>query len=175
MSTAPNPPRPVAATGFLDLKAVHVPRSLADAAQQHLRAVGRHGNEGFALWIGRRDGHDFRVDETVIPEQRGLQSATGVCVTVGSDELFRINKYLYATGRQLVAQLHSHPTDAYHSETDDSFPIATTAGAFSLVIPDFAVRPFSLDECAVYRLVPGDGWLEFPTPAVRRVIRLTND
>lgn len=175
MSTIPNRPRPGTATGFLDLEALHVPRRLADAAQHHLRLVGRQGNEGFALWIGRRAGHVFHVDETVIPEQRGLQFASGVCVTVGSEELFRINKYLYATGRQLVAQLHSHPTDAYHSETDDTFPIATTAGAFSLVIPDFAVRPFSLEECAIYRLVPDNGWLEFPAPAVRRVIRLTND
>ncbi|ODT03002.1 MAG: hypothetical protein ABS52_11225 [Gemmatimonadetes bacterium SCN 70-22] len=175
MSIAPNHPQAGTASGFLDVEGLLVPRRLADAAQHHLRMVGRQGNEGFALWIGRRAGRVFHVDETLIPEQRGLQFNTGVCVTVGSEELFRINKYLYTTGRQLVAQLHSHPSDAYHSETDDSFPIATTAGAFSLVIPDFAVRPFSLDECAVYRLVPGDGWLEFPAPAVRRVIRLTND
>lgn len=164
-----------ARAGFLDLAELVVPRGLADAAQAHLRAVGRRGNEGFALWIGRRVGDAFHVDETVIPEQRGLRFDTGVCVTVGSEELFRINKYLYATGRQLVAQIHSHPTEAYHSETDDTYPIATTAGAFSLVVPDFAKRPFSLEECAVYRLVPGNGWLEFPTPAVCRVIRLTDD
>jgi Prokaryotic homologs of the JAB domain len=158
--------------GFLDLTAVRVPRRCADEAQQHLRAVGRQGNEGFALWIGRRAGVEFRVDETIIPAQRGLRTGSGVCVTVGSEELFRINRYLYDSGRQLVAQLHSHPTDAYHSETDDTFPIATTAGAFSLVIPDFAVRPFDLAECAVYRLVPGEGWLAFPPAAVERVLRL---
>lgn len=161
--------------GFLDLEELRVPRRLADEAQAHLRAVGRRGNEGFALWVGRRAGGTFQVDETIIPEQRGIQSASGVCVTVGSEELFRINRYLYSTRRQLVAQIHSHPTDAYHSETDDAFPIATTAGAFSLVVPDFAVRPFSLDDCAIYRLVPGDGWLEFPPTAVRRMLRLTED
>jgi hypothetical protein len=173
--SAPDPSGlPSPASGFLDLEELLVPRRLADQAQAHLRAAGRDGNEGFALWIGRRQSRHFLVDETLIPEQRGLRFDTGVCVTVGSEELFRINKYLYASGRQLVAQLHSHPTDAYHSETDDTYPIATTAGAFSLVIPDFAVRPFSLEECAVYRLVPRDGWLEFPTPAVHRVITLTD-
>jgi hypothetical protein len=173
MSASPNPVQRSTSMGFLDLEELVVPRRLADAAQKHLREVGRSGNEGFALWIGRRTGRVFHVDETLIPEQRGLQFNSGVCVTVGSEELFRINKYLYATGRQLVAQLHSHPTDAYHSETDDAYPIATTAGSFSLVVPDFAARPFSLDECAVYRLVPGDGWLEFPAPAVRRLIRIS--
>ncbi|MCU1283309.1 MAG: Y4jG [bacterium] len=175
MSAPHSRPQPSSASGFLDLEELVVPRRLADAGQAHLRTVGRCGNEGFALWIGRRTGRTFHVDETVIPEQRGLQFDSGVCVTVGNEELFRINKYLYATGRQLVAQIHSHPTVAYHSETDDTYPIATTAGAFSLVIPDFATRPFSLDECAVYRLVPHEGWLAFPIPAVHRVIRLTDD
>jgi hypothetical protein len=161
--------------GFLDLEALQVPRRLADEAQAHLRAVGRTSHEGFALWIGVRHGRSFVVDETLIPAQRGLRYDSGVCVRVDSEELFRINRYLYRTGRQLVAQLHSHPTDAYHSETDDTYPIATTAGAFSLVVPDFAIRPFALADCAVYRLMPGEGWLEFPPSAVRRVIQLTDD
>lgn len=170
----PSPRREVstALAGFLNLTELRVPRRLADEAQAHLRAVGQVGNEGFALWSGRREGNVFTVAETLIPVQRGLQFQTGVCVTVGADELFRINRHLYTTGQQLVAQLHSHPTEAYHSETDDTFPIATTVGAFSLVVPDFAVRPFSLEECAVYRLVEDDGWLDFPPEAVRRVIHL---
>ena len=175
MHAANSPTAAPTVAGFLDLEALLVPQRLADESQAHLRAVGRSGHEGFALWIGTREGRTFRVDETVIPAQRGLRYDTGVCVRVDSDELFRINRYLYQTGRQLVAQLHSHPTDAYHSETDDTYPIATTAGAFSLVIPDFAIRPFALAECAVYRLVPGDGWLAFPPRAVARVIQLTGN
>lgn len=174
--TAPKSPTPAIGSiaGFLDLMQVTVPRQLANAAQEHMRSVGKRGNEGFALWIGHRVGTAFHVNEALIPEQRGLRFDTGVCVTVSGEEMFRINRYLYQTGRELVAQLHSHPTDAYHSETDDTYPIATTAGAFSLVVPDFAVRQFSLDECAVYRLIPHDGWLEFPTPAVHRVFQLTD-
>lgn len=149
-----------------------VPRRFADAAQAHMRSVGLSGNEGFALWLGHRDGVRFDVDETLIPQQQGRRVGRGVCVTVDGDELFRINRYLYDTGRQLIAQLHSHPTEAYHSETDDTFPIATTAGAFSIVVPDFAVRPFALHDCAVYRLVPDQGWLELPLSAVRRVIQV---
>lgn len=169
-------PTSVASTaqGFLGVERLIIPRRLADAAQEHMRKVGRLGSEGFALWLGHRDGTSFQVDQTLIPEQQGLKVGKGVCVTVGGEELFRINRYLYTTGRQLIAQLHSHPTDAYHSETDDTFPIATTAGAFSLVVPDFAVRPFALDDCAVYRLVPKEGWLELPLSAVRRVIHLTD-
>ena len=159
-------------TGFLDLERVLVPMSLATSANEHLRRVGRDGYEGFALWAGRREGSSFHVLETVIPAQQGIRSEEGVCVTVNGDELFRINVHLYERGLALVAQLHSHPGEAYHSDTDDAFPIATTSGALSLVVPDFAVRAFSLDRCAVYRLLPGRGWVGLPPPEVRRLIHL---
>jgi hypothetical protein len=161
--------------GFLDLDRVLVPWSLALAANDHLRTVGRRGCEGFALWAGRREGDEFRVVETVIPAQQGLRSPNGVCVTVDREELFRLNVYLYERGLTLIAQLHSHPGQAYHSETDDTFPIATTAGAFSLVIPDFAVQPFTLNNCATYRLIPGRGWVEIDPLVVRDLIHLVDD
>lgn len=162
-----------AAVGFLDVERVVVPRALADAAQDHLRAVGRQGFEGFALWAGRRAGAEFRVEDTIIPAQQGLRSEDGLCVAVGGEELFRINRHLFASGQTLVAQLHSHPTDAYHSTTDDAYPIVTTAGALSLVVPDFAVRRFSLAECAVYRLDPGRGWVELAPTAAARLVCIT--
>jgi hypothetical protein len=161
--------------GLMDVERVIVPLSLADAANEHLRRVGQEGYEGFALWTGRREGPVFRVLETIIPAQRGIRSEEGVCVRVDGDELFRLNVHLYERGYSLIAQLHSHPGAAYHSDTDDAFPIATTSGALSLVIPDFAVHPFSLDTCAVYRLLPGHGWVGVRPDDVRDLIQLLPD
>jgi hypothetical protein len=73
----------------------------------------------------------------------------------------------------LIAQIHSHPSEAYHSETDDTYPIATTAGALSIVVPDFAIRPFRLNDCAVYRLLPKQGWVHVSNAMVERIIQLT--
>jgi len=160
--------------GFTDLERVLVPRSAVEVANSHMRSVGRDGYEGFALWIGRRDGTVFNVTETLIPAQSGVRSEDGVCVTVNGDELFRINVYLYDHGLTLIAQLHSHPTDAYHSDTDDSFPIATTVGAFSLVIPDFARHPFSFERCATYRLDHRSSWVSIPPDAVGRIFKFTD-
>ncbi|HEY6183484.1 MAG TPA: Mov34/MPN/PAD-1 family protein [Terriglobales bacterium] len=114
--------------------------------------------EGFALWVGNREERTFYVRETIIPAQQGHSCEDGVCVTVGPDELHRLNVQLYAQKMSIIAQLHSHPGSAYHSETDDSFPIATTVGCLSLVIPDFACFPFSLGRCAVYRLTAEGAW-----------------
>jgi hypothetical protein len=161
-------------SGFLDITRVLVPRSLAEESNERLREVGRQKCEGFALWTGRRDGQEFLVEETIVPAQTALRSEDGVCVTVDGAELFRLNVHLFETGRTLIAQLHTHPHEAYHSDTDDTYPIATTAGALSLVIPDFAKHAFSLARCAVFRLCPQEGWVELEPAVVDRLIEVVD-
>jgi hypothetical protein len=156
--------------GLGHVNAVRVPRLCVEEAHAHLALVGRQGLEGFALWAGALAGDVFRVSDTIIPEQTGLRTDLGVCVTVDGRELHRINVWLHGRGLTLVAQLHSHPTEAYHSGTDDAYPIATTTGSLSLVIPDFAGAPFSLETCAVYRLLPPRGWVELSPEEVARLI-----
>lgn len=159
-------------SGLLDVASVLVPHDLALEAHAHLRRAGEGGFEGMALWAGVKEGSVFRVTRTVIPEQRGVRSAAGVSVSIGPDELHRLNVWLFESKLTLVAQLHSHPADAYHSDTDDAFPIATTAGSLSLVIPDFARRPFALPDCAVYRLSGAGVWDELSTWDVISLIQL---
>lgn len=165
--------RPFLNEGFLGIEEVFVPASAAEKAQNHLRLVGASGYEGFALWAGNREGTKFFVRETIIPEQTGHITPSGVYVTVGPAELHRINVWLYEHQMTLIAQLHSHPGEAYHSDTDDAFPIATTLGAFSLVIPYYARGPFSLSNCAVYRLMPRKGWSHISRSAAAKIIQIT--
>jgi hypothetical protein len=159
-------------TGFLDITAIRVPLKLAQEAHAHLQHVGRDGLEGFALWAGVRDSSTFNVRQTIIPEQIGMRTAEGVSVAVDAQELHRLNVWLYERQLSLVAQLHSHPSTAYHSDTDDAFPIATTIGCVSLVIPNFAREPFSLAHCAVYRLLPRRGWVNLTVAEVRHLIHI---
>lgn len=158
--------------GFVNLHRIIVPTSLADVANSHLRSVGLYGCEGFALWAGRQEGTVFQVLETLIPVQRAISGDSGVCVAVDSEELFRLNVYLHDRELSLVAQLHSHPGRAYHSDTDNAFPIATTAGALSLVVPDFAKNPFSIHGCAVYRLGPDRRWVALAAHNAEELIHL---
>lgn len=159
-------------TGLLGVQRVFVPRELADAAQEHLRDAGDLGFEGLALWAGRREDSSIFVEQTIIPKQRGLRSDEGLCYHVDADELNRINHHLYEHGHVLIAQLHSHPDEAYHSPVDDEYAIAATYGALSLVVPDFAVRPFALEDCATYRLLPEVGWTRLEGNEVENLITL---
>jgi hypothetical protein len=117
-----------------------------------LRERGSLGLEAFSLWAGTADGEVFNVRVNIVPAQAGHVSAQGVSVYVGPDELHRLNIWLYEKKMSLIAQIHTHPSEAYHSELDDAYPIATTTGCISIVIPDFARHSFSAGRCAVYRL-----------------------
>lgn len=157
-------------TGLLGVTSVRVPWDLALEAHDYLRRVGLQGAEGFALWAGVLEDETFHVTRTRIPVQRHVRTDDGVLVLVEADELFRTNLWLYEQGLTLIAQIHSHPTDAYHSDTDDALPIVATVGGLSLVAPDFAQRPFSLEDYAVYRLAPEEGWVELAADETRDLI-----
>jgi hypothetical protein len=43
------------------------------------------------------------------------------------------------------AQVHTHPREAFHSSTDDAWPIVHLEGFLSLVIPEFALGPVGLE------------------------------
>jgi len=159
-------------TGLAGVRRVVVPKVMISETHLHLRRVGRSGHEGFVLWAGMKDGEAcFRASNVIIPAQQGLRSESGVCVRVEGEELHRINVWLFQNGLRLIAQVHSHPTDAYHSETDDAFPIVTTEGALSLVTPDFATGPADLAHYAAYRLLRGR-WVELSRAALLGLINV---
>lgn len=157
-------------SGLVDVTEFHVPRILLTEALLHFRDVGRRGFEGFALWAGVCNGQSCEVTKTIIPEQRGIRNKSGVCVVIPPQELHRINVWLYDNHLTLVAQLHSHPTHAFHSEMDDDIPVATAVGSLSLVIPDFGRGVFCFKSAAVYRLSATAKWDHMsPTEAERLI------
>lgn len=154
------------------IEAVLVPRHVAAETQRFLQAVGLRGQEGLVLWVGNVIEKKCHVTQPLVPRQRGIRTADGVCAVVDSDEMHRINVELFKTGLQLIAQIHSHPSDAYHSETDDKHAIANSIGCLSLVVPDFAAGNFNLAKTAVYRLSRAGEWVELDQHSATGLIRL---
>lgn len=135
-----------------------------------LRDAGRRGFEAFVVWGGRVsvDGQQLVFDSVITPAQTAHKTTRGLLVTVDGKALFDVNRTLYGRGELLAAQIHSHPADAYHSDTDDHNPLVTLTGALSLVIPDFARRaPDDIDRWAWYRLIGTGKWQ--PLTAIDRV------
>lgn len=139
---------------------LRVPSQVLMDGYEFMRSAGRLRLEGMVLWAGKQRDTTFTVTELIVPKQKGLRTADGVCAVVEADELARLNMHLYRNSLELVAQVHTHPTVAYHSSTDDENAIATTIGCFSIVVPNFAVVNYPLAQCAVYRLDSSGKWLE---------------
>jgi hypothetical protein len=157
-------------TDIASIIRVDVPVRVTEESNAHLREMGRSRMEGFCLWAGMRLDDVFKVSHCIVPRQTAYRTTEGVFVRVDEEGLHELNVWLYENGVNLIAQLHSHPTEAYHSELDDTFPITTQIGSFSLVIPDFASQPFDLQNCAVYRLSGSSEWRFLPHEEARQII-----
>ncbi|HET6252975.1 MAG TPA: Mov34/MPN/PAD-1 family protein [Puia sp.] len=159
-------------TGMMHIRKVLLPSSHVLKVYEHLRDRGEHRVEGVALWAGQAEGKTFHVLSTVIPAQTGYRTEDGLLYSVAGEELERINRLLYERRETLFLQVHSHPGEAYHSDTDDRYPIVTINGGLSIVVPDFGRGPFSVDSWAVYRLAPGGVWNELDKKSVYSIFKI---
>lgn len=138
-----------------------VPVELVDQTLKPLQDAGGHGYEAFVLWGGALDddGKRLKFASAFFPTQTTSRAEEGLLVVVDGDALFRANRAFYERGHILAGQIHTHPTDAYHSSTDDDFPLMTLVGGLSAVVPDFgAGGRDALAAWAWYRLVDTGAW-----------------
>jgi hypothetical protein len=142
-----------------------VPRSVREHTESSLLAAGRDGYELFVLWSGRIAGDTFEVMAAHVPRQTSAKTREGLLVTVEGQALHKMNMWLYEHEQLLGAQVHAHPRKAFHSETDDTYPIVTALGGLSLVAANFCRRGLPHRSSAAYRLTT-HGWTETPLQVV---------
>ena len=142
-----------------DVEQFQVPATIVTQTEEALRTAGAEGYEAFVLWSGQQIGRLFTVRTVHVPKQDSYRLPSGLCVRVDGSELHRLNVWLYESGEVLAVQVHAHPDEAYHSETDDTYPIVATLGGLSIVAAEFCREGLFSRSTAMYRLCP-DGWIE---------------
>ena len=138
-----------------------------------MRQFGAQGWELLVLWLGETEsqGGIANVRTAFIPKQKPIAGEEGVGYFITGETLFHLNRGLAETGLRLIAQVHSHPTEAFHSEADDRYAIVTANGGFSLVVPNFGNAPADPAAWAVYRLQDRE-WRELRADEVRSVFQI---
>jgi hypothetical protein len=149
----------------------HVTLDVVRVTNDALAVQGEKGFEAFVLWTGVALDGVFTVQNAYVPRQIATRTEDGVCVTVTGVELHRLNVWLFERGETLACQVHTHPKQAYHSETDDTFPIVTALGGLSIVVPDFARSGIQGSGVAAYRLTRS-GWHQLTPTEFERSIYL---
>jgi hypothetical protein len=122
-----------------------------------LKKAGHDGFERLVLWLGRIGGDECHVIEVFSPPQE----ATGDSFWIDESAMQSVLQHLRLNRLAIVAQVHSHPYEAFHSPADDTWAIVRHLGALSVVVPNFALKTtiesFSSD-AAVYELTSQNMW-----------------
>lgn len=155
--------------GLSGVQEFYIPRHVLDPTLEVLQSAGADGNEAFVVWGGQVDNGILRFTTALRPAQQPINEPDGVGVYVSGEALFEMNRTLFNRREMLAGQVHSHPGEAYHSDTDDHFPLVTLLGALSLVVPDFGARGRKgMRDWAWYRLAGSSLWR--PLDATERVV-----
>jgi hypothetical protein len=137
-----------------------VPQKVLEATRAFLYARGLKGVEAVVVWIGCvRDDITAEITDAYVPEQIARKSGYGVSVEVTQEGLTRLISSL-EPGTFVLCRVHSHPSEAYHSDLDDMNMLISHQGAISIVVPYFANDTIALEECSVNELVHDQGWRE---------------
>ena len=104
-----------------------------------LRDCGDGRNECVVYWTGPLSDDDI-VDRVVHPEHT---AAPGHYAPT-QPWLQRFWVSLHHERRTVRGQVHTHGGRAFHSRTDDEYPLVHTTGFLSLVVSDFARSPGSV-------------------------------
>lgn len=154
------------------VKRYEVPGSVVERTVVALRQAGKQGFERFVLWSGVIDNDRVVIRTAHVPEQTAYKTTGGLMVRVEGGALHALNNWLYKHHETLAAQVHAHPTDAFHSSTDDAYPIVTVLGGLSIVVPDFARRGFFVRDLEAYRLTER-GWRRIRQRQFRKLMTVT--
>jgi hypothetical protein len=130
---------------------------------QQFQRCGRGERECVTYWVGPLDDSE-RVDLAVHP----IHTARAGHYQVNDAWLTTFWFRLANERRSVRAQVHTHGGTAWHSKTDDDWPLIQTAGFLSLVVPDFAMTPFDQRLVHVARLERGG---QFARVALDDVVR----
>lgn len=129
-----------------------------------LRAGGARSEERVVLWLGPVSGCREPMPVTQVYEPDQITDID--YFKLPSASLRALMNHLRGARLKILAQVHSHPGKAFHSEADNEWAIVRHVGALSLVLPRFArsTTPANFVEEAVsYRLSGENEWVRIPT------------
>lgn len=133
-----------------------VPAPVVRVTEDHLRAKGREQTEGVVLWVGTFQPPT--ITRAAVPEQ--VTNSGRFQVPLAARQ--QLARELSGTGQVVVAQVHTHPGPAFHSNVDDAEAIPRRVGAYSLVVPNFGSGSNLLHGAALFELHNDGSWRPAP-------------
>jgi hypothetical protein len=150
------------------LDTLRIPRHILRQTQALLTGPGERGFEAVVLWLGYVISEtEAHVEVAYFPRQVTYKTEGGLAVEIPVEEWTQLALAL-PRGTFVLAKIHTHGSEAYHSETDASNPYLNHEAAISIVVPFFARGPFEhLEHCSVNVFQAGQ-WIELTPNEIQR-------
>ena len=132
-----------------------LPKAVLEETFVHLRACGAGSRECQALWVS-----PWAAPQRLTAAVHPRHTASAVGFQVDDDWLNGFWRQLADDGLGVRFQIHTHPGAAYHSATDDAFPLIRATGFLSLVIPRFAQGAVGFDGAYLTEVQADGSWRE---------------
>jgi hypothetical protein len=135
-------------------------RNMLEETFEHFRACGAGREECQILWISSWDRPEV-IAKVVHPRHTAHRGGFVLDDCWLNDfwmELADINM-------GIRFQVHTHPMEAFHSQTDDDYPIIHKPGFLSLVFPDFGRGPVGFDKAYLTEIQADGRWQEVTIPS----------
>jgi hypothetical protein len=156
---------------FKEISKIILPSPCLNKAYKQMRLAARQRPDVVALFAGVEKNNNFHILETIIPEQMTRQE--GMAPVVPQEELQRIRTWLAENEFELIAQIHSAPSQAYRDSRQQAWPIISIIGGISIIMPDFALGPTNPENWSVYRLASGGKWIELDKNEICHLFEIT--
>lgn len=150
-----------------------IPHSVVYETELFFRTLPN--SEAIAYWTGVFDGREAKIKSSIFPQMLSgrYEESFG---RVDLNTAFAVGNLVHQRREFLMIQLHTHPFEAFHSLTDDRYPISHRVGFISIVIPFYGQLP--LDDQRKWEAFEYKGtgrWRHMPQMEVRKrfVIQLT--
>lgn len=149
---------------------VILPKSVLDRLKEFFIKHENENVEYFCLLVGKKEANSLKIMDVWIPEQYN----DFLSYYISDLEVHRIFVELSNNQYDAIAQVHTHPSYAFHSLIDDEFSILSLSGSYSIVIPDFG-RNFSYEmkDWAFFRL-QANRWVKIPPDEVKIIFRIVS-
>jgi hypothetical protein len=133
----------------------YIPRRIVAETFGHFRRCGNGRRECQVLWTSPWDTPQTITNAVHPKHERHIAG-----FALDSEWLNSFCMELANSKSGIRVQIHTHPAEAFHSPTDDQFPIIHAPGFLSLVIPNFGMGEIGFHEAFLAEISPNGGWRE---------------
>lgn len=125
-----------------------------------LERRGEHRHESGAFLLGvETEGRREVLDAIYYDELDPDAYSSGVCVLHG-DAFAKLWALCRQKNLTAVADVHTHPVEAFQSCTDRENPMVAQVGHIAIVIPNFARRPVHSRQLRIYEYCGQHEWTD---------------